>query len=61
MKHLNRILKDGVKGLGENKTDKAITRLGKYVHSLDQILTNFNESLDVHHSAGFHIEASFSQ
>lgn len=61
MEHLNRILKDGVKGLGANKTDKAITRLGKCVHSLDQILTNFDESLDVHHSAGFHTVASLNK
>lgn len=61
MEHLNRVLKDGIKGLGANKTEKAITRLGKCISSFDQILTNFDESLEVHHSADFHTVASLEK
>ena len=32
MEHLNRVLKDGIKGLGANKIEKAITRLGKCIN-----------------------------
>ena len=61
MEHLNRVLKDGIKGLGANKTEKAITRLGKCISSFDQILSNFDESLEVHHSADFHTVASLEK
>ena len=61
MEHLNRVLKDGIKGLGANKTEKAITRLGKCISCLDQILTNYDESLKVHHSADFHTVASLEK
>ena len=61
MEHLNRVLKDGIKGLGANKTEKAITRLGKCISSFDQILSNFDESLEVHHSTDFHTVASLEK
>ena len=32
MEHLNRVLKDGIKGLGANKSERAITRLGKCIN-----------------------------
>ena len=37
MEHLNRVLKDGIKGLGANKTDRAITRLGKCIDSIYKV------------------------
>ena len=40
MEHLNRVIKDGIKGLGANKTVKAIARLGKCINIVDNILTN---------------------
>ena len=52
--HISRVLKDGIKGLG---AEKAIVRLGKCISSFDQILTNFDESLEVHHIADFHTVA----
>ena len=61
MEHLNRVLKDGIKGLGANKTEKAITRLGKCISSFDEILSSFDESLEVHHSADFHTVASLEK
>ena len=61
MEHLNRVLKDGIKGLGANKTDKAITRLGKCIDSFNELLTNYDEALQVHHSADFHTVASLDK
>ena len=61
MEHLNRVLKDGIKGLGANKTDKPITRLGKCIDSFNELLTNYDEALQVHHSADFHTVASLDK
>ena len=58
MEHLNQVLKDGIKGLGANKTDRAITRLGKCINSIDDILNTFDEDHQVHHTSGHHTEAS---
>lgn len=44
---------DSIKGLRENKTEQATT-LGKCTDSFDKILTNFDETFKVHHSADFH-------
>ena len=61
IEHLNRVLKDGIKGLGANKTEKAITRLGKCIDALDGVLTNYDEVLQVRHSASFHTVASLDK
>ena len=58
MEHLDRILKDGIKGLGTNKTDRAITRLGKCIDSIDQILNNYDEHHSVHSASDHHTTAS---
>ena len=58
MEHLNRVLKDGIKGLGANKTDRAITRLGKCINSIDDVLNTFDEDHQVRHTSGYHTEAS---
>ena len=61
MEHLNRVLKDGIRGLGANKTEKAITRLGKCIDTVDKILTNYDESLQVRHGSGFHTAPSLDK
>ena len=58
MEHLNRVLKDGIKGLGANKTERAITRLGKCIDSIDQVLTNYDEYHDVRHTSDHHTATS---
>ena len=58
MEHLNRVLKDGIKGLGANKTDRAITRLGKCIDSIDEVLNTFDEYHQVRHMSDYHTEAS---
>ena len=57
MEHLNRVLKDGIKGLGANKTDRAITRLGKCIDSIDEVLNTFDEYHQVRHTSDYHTEA----
>ena len=58
MEHLNRVLKDGIKGLGANKTERAITRLGKCIDSIDQVLTNYDEYHHIHHTSDHHTVTS---
>ena len=38
MEHLNRLCKTSIKGLGANKTEKAIVRVGKKIRVLGDIL-----------------------
>ena len=61
MEHLNRVLKDGIRGLGANKTDRAITRLGKCIDSVDQVLTNFDVHHNVHTTSDYHTAASLQK
>lgn len=42
LEHLNRLCKDAVAGLGSNKTETAITRVGKCIGPLSRFLTNFD-------------------
>ena len=42
MNHLNRLLKDAIGALGANKTLKAITRLGKCIAPLGDLLDNYD-------------------
>ena len=42
MEHLNRLLKDAIRALGANKTPKAITRLGKCIAPLGDLLDNYD-------------------
>ena len=42
MEHLNRLLKDAIRALGANKTPKAISRLGKCIAPLADILDMFD-------------------
>ena len=61
MEHLNRVLKDGIKGLGANKTDRAITRLGKCINSIDDILNTFDEYHQVHCTSDYHTVPSLEK
>ena len=45
MEHLNRACKDAIKGLGTNKTEKSIIRIGKAIGPLVDITTNFDRSI----------------
>ena len=40
MEHLNRVVKNGIHGLGANKAEKAMIRIGKCVDSVAYVLYN---------------------
>ena len=52
--HLNRVCKDAIQGLGMNKSEKAITRVGKAMGTLFPILCHFDEDNAVHNYSGTH-------
>ena len=58
MEHLNRIAKDAIKGLGTNKTEKAVMRVGRAIGTIAPLLANFDEEnciatpSGVHHAPG---------
>ena len=58
MEHLNRTVKTIIQGLGANKTDNAITRAGKSVGPLSDILAAFDGEAGVASISGKHAEES---
>ena len=52
--HLNHVCKEAIRGLGVNKTDKAISRVSKSLGTLSPILDQFDEVNDVHNSSSIH-------
>ena len=54
MEHLNRICKMGVAHLGANKTKTSLTRTGRCLGVLSQILSNYDDSVGVAEASGSH-------
>lgn len=54
MEHLNRQLKDGIRALGPNKTENAISRLAKSIAPLADLLANFDSIEEVNNPSGNH-------
>ncbi len=52
--HLNRVCKDCIQGLGSNKTESAITRVGKALGTLAPLLENFDADNRVADLSGSH-------
>ena len=52
--HLNRIIKDAIRGLGANKTEPAIVRAGKALGTLEPVLRQFDEENNVKKPHGAH-------
>ena len=58
MEHLNRIAKDAIKGMGTNKTEKSVMRVGRAIGTITPLLANFDEEnciptpSGVHHAPG---------
>ena len=59
MEHLNRLVKQSIKTLGPNKTEKAITRIGRAIGTVAPVLQVFDQENSVakpsgaHHIAGY--------
>lgn len=45
MEHLNRTCKEAIRGLGANKTEKAITRIGKAIGPLTSVTSNLDRNV----------------
>lgn len=54
MEHLNRLAKTAVDGLGANKTEKAIDRVGKTIDDLRGALDNYDKENNVRDTSGAH-------
>ncbi len=54
LEHLNRICKDAIQDLGVNKTEAAITRVGKALGTLSPVLDQFDAQNSVQAGAGIH-------
>lgn len=50
MEHLNKVAKNGIRYLGQNKSEKAITRLGQAIGVLAPVVEKFDEENTVAHS-----------
>ena len=58
LEHLNRLCKTAIKGLGANKTESCITRVGKALGTIAPILENFDTINKVAKLSGKHHAAS---
>ena len=61
VEHMNRIVKNAVRGLGANKSEKTIIRTGKCVDTIAKLLTKFDEDQGVKSTSNYHSTASEAQ
>ena len=61
MEHLNRVVKDCLRGLGANQTDTAILRIGRALGTIVPVLTKFDESNNVPAISGAHTRKSMQR
>ena len=54
MEHLNKIAKDAIEGLGANKKEKAIVRVGRAIGTVAPVLFSFDQDNDVTATTGVH-------
>jgi L1 cell adhesion molecule like protein len=54
MEHLNRLVKTAIQGLGVDKTERAITRVGKVLRVSSPLLDNFDSENGVAKGSGKH-------
>ena len=61
MEHLNRLVKDAVKNLGANKTEKAISRVGRALGTIAPVLSKFDEENFLTTPSGMHKIGSYER
>ena len=61
MEHLNRIAKEAMKGLGANKTPRAIERIGKALGTIAPILDIFDKECGVSSVFGLHAKPTIDK
>lgn len=54
MEHINRVAKDAIKGLGANKTEIAIQRVGMAIGTIAPLLQRFDDENDIRAVSGAH-------
>ena len=54
MEHFNRLCKETLNGLGANKTEKALVRVGKALGALDSVQKNYDDDNDIKEQSGSH-------
>ena len=59
MEQLNRVVKTAIEGLGANKTEKAVQRVGKCVGKFIKIMDAYDEQAGVASVSGTHNKKSF--
>ena len=59
--HLNRIVKDAIRGFNTNKTEKAVQKVGKALRMLSPLLDNFDSINNVKQPSGSHKAPSFAK
>ena len=59
--HLNRIVKDGIRRLNTNKTEKAVKKIGKTLGMLSPLLDNFDSVNNVKKPSGLHNPPGFAK
>lgn len=61
MEHLNRVAKDAIKGLGANKTERAIGRVGKAIGTIAPLLQKFDTVNNIREVSGAHKRANVNK
>ena len=58
MEHLNQFAKEAIKGLGANKTEAAIVRVGRALGTIAPVLDNFDDDNNIVGPSGIHSVAN---
>lgn len=61
VEHLNRLCKDMIKGMGANKTQKSVERIGRSVGHIQKVLSQFDVSNNVSVGSGTHSVAELAK
>ena len=61
MEHLNRLVKEAIRNLGANKTEKAITRIGRAIGSIAPVLQQFGQKNALAPTSGAHRMVRFEK
>ena len=61
IEHLNRLAKTAISGLGANKSEKAIVRVGKSIGALSHTIDNLDREFQVSATSGSHSTRSSSK
>ena len=58
MERLSRVVKNGIRGLGANKTETVIIRLEKWVNTISDVMENYDNEHGVNALSGYHTKTS---